>query len=154
LGLKLLLRFLQRHPVIGIDTSVFIYAIEGNPRYAEISGQILDWLEQPGHAAVTSTLTMTECLVQPYRDNDERRVNEYFAPLSTYPNLQWIAPNLEISDRAAQIRARFRLRTPDALQAATALLAQASGFVSNDAAFERVEGFEALIIEELLNAGT
>ncbi len=60
---------------------------------------------------------MTELLVAPYRDSDEQRVDEFYALLSTLPNLDWIAPNLEIADVAARLRAGHRLRTPDALQA-------------------------------------
>jgi hypothetical protein len=42
------------------------------------------------------------------------------------------------------------LRTPDALQAATAIHAQATGFITNDPIFERLEGFETMILERLL----
>ncbi len=100
--------------------------------------------------AVTSTITLTELLVQPYRDFDERRVDEFYGFLSTFPNLRWVAPNLEIADLAARLRASHRLRTPDALHAATALHAQASGLITNDPVFERVEGFETLVLDQLL----
>ncbi len=93
---------------------------------------------------------MTELLVQPYRDSDEQRVDEFYGLLSTYPNLDWIAPNLEIADLAARFRALHRLRTPDALQAATAAHAQATGLITNDPSFERVETFETLVLDQLL----
>jgi predicted nucleic acid-binding protein len=93
---------------------------------------------------------MAELLVQPYRNADLERVNQYYALLTTYPNLLWIAPDLEIADMAAKFRAEYRLKMPDALQAATAAKAQASGFVTNDAAFKRVAQFETLQFDELL----
>ena len=62
----------------------------------------------------------------------------------------WIAPNLEIADLAARIRARYRLRTPDALPAATAAHSQATGLITNDAVFERVEGVQTLVMDHLL----
>jgi hypothetical protein len=65
---------------------------------------------------------MTEFLVQQYRDSSEQRVNEFYSLLTTYPNLKWIAPDLEIADIAARLRAEHRLRTPDSLQAATRLV--------------------------------
>ena len=102
------------------------------------------------HNAVTSTLTMIECLVRPYREINERRVNEFFALLSTYPNLQWMAPGLDIADKAARIRAQHGLRAPDALQAATAQFAGARGFITNDPIFERIGGFEVLVFDRLL----
>lgn len=93
---------------------------------------------------------MTELLVQPYRDCEEERADELYALLSTYPGLDWIAPSIEIADTAARIRALYRLRTPDALQAATAAQAQATGLVTNDTVFKRIEAFETLVIEDLL----
>ena len=93
---------------------------------------------------------MTELLAQPYRSSDEQRVDEFYGLLSTYPNLDWIAPHLEIADLAACFRALHRLRTPDALQAATAAHASATGLITNDAAFERVEAFETLVLDHLL----
>jgi len=93
---------------------------------------------------------MTELLVQPYRESDDQRVDEFYGLLSTYPNLDWIAPNLEIADVAARLRALHRLQTPDALQAATAEHAGATGFITNDAVFERVKTFETLVLERLL----
>jgi len=46
---------------------------------------IFSWLDQPASQAVTSTIAMTELLVQPYRDSDRHRVDAYYALLSTYP---------------------------------------------------------------------
>ena len=124
--------FLRRHCRIALDTSIFIYQFEGNPRYIALTDIVFAWLEHAHNEAVTSTITMTELLVQPYRNGDRQRVHEFYALLATFPNLQWIAPGLEIADIAARLRAEHRLRTPDALLAATAIHAQSSGLITND----------------------
>ena len=142
--------FLRRHSRIAIDPCIFIYELEANPRYVSAADKIFAWLEQPGHTGVTSTITMTELLVHPYREDDEARVNRFYALLSTYPNLEWLAPGLEIADLAARFRARFGLRTPDALQAATAVRARATGFITNDPHVKRVEAFETLLLVDLV----
>ena len=111
---------------------------------------VFRWIERPDHLALTSTITLTELLVQPYRDGDEDLVDQFFGLLTTYPNLEWIPPDLAIADTAASLRARYRLRTPDALQAATAVRCRASGFITNDAAFERVEALETLLLDSAL----
>ena len=92
---------------------------------------------------------MTELLVQPYRAADERRINQFLALLSTYPNLNWVAPDLDVADLAAQIRAAHRFRTPDALQAATAIRARATGFITNDPIFKRLASLEVLLLDPL-----
>jgi len=150
LALNRLRGFLRRHRKIALDTSVFIYQLEANPRYVGLTEDVFAWLEEPASMAVTSTITMTELLVQPYRNSDQRRVDEFYALLSTFPNLQWIAPSLPIADTAARIRAEHRLRTPDALQAATAIQEEATGFVTNDSVFERVREFDILLLERFL----
>ncbi len=150
MGLTRLGSFLGRHRSIAIDTNIFIYALEANPRYAAFADHVFSWLEQAGHRGVTSTITMTELMVQPYRAGDEQRVNELYGLLATYPNLDWIAPDLEIADTAARIRAMYGLRTPDSLQAATAVRSRATGFVTNDPVFERVDLFEALVLDRVL----
>ena len=142
--------FLRHHRRVALDTSVFIYQLEANPRYVGLTDPIFTWMERPDHAAVTSTITMTELLVQPYRSFGEQRAGEFYALLATYPNLAWIAPNLEVADIAARIRAAHRLRTPDALQAATAVHAQATALVTNDPVFARIDAFETLVLDQLL----
>jgi predicted nucleic acid-binding protein len=123
--------------------------MEANIRYLPFTEHIFLWLEHPGSKAITSTITMTEVLVQPYRLGDRYRANQFLGLLSTFPNLEWVAPSLEIADRAARIRALHGLRTADALLAATAVYASATALITNDKAFERVAGFETLILDRL-----
>jgi predicted nucleic acid-binding protein len=141
--------FLDRHHRIALDTSVVIYAVEANPKYFNLASRIFTWLESEGHA-VTSTLTMTEALVRPYRVDDIPAVDKFYSFLLTYPHLEWIAPTLHIADRAAQIRAEHNLRTPDAIQVATAAVSGATALISNDAIFRRIELLDILLLDEML----
>lgn len=150
MGLEVLRSFLRRHRKIVLDTSVFIYQLEANPTYLALTEPIFAWLERRDSQAVTSTVTMTELLVAPYRNSDRQRAGVFYALLSSHPNLKWVAPDLEVADTAAQLRAHHRLRTPDALQAAAAIQAQATGLITNDAVFERVVAFETLVLDKLL----
>lgn len=150
MGLTRLRSFLRRHRKVALDTSLFIYQLQANPRYVDLTDHVFTWIERPNHSAVTSTITMTELLVQPYQRSDDQQVDEFYSLLSTYPNLDWIAPSLLIADTAARLRAAHRLRTPDALQAATAFHSEATGFLTNDSIFERVKAFETLVLERLL----
>jgi predicted nucleic acid-binding protein len=150
LGVERLRAFLRRHRRVALDTSIFIYHLEANPKYLACTDLIFSWIERAGSKAITSTITMTELLVLPYRTGNEQRASDFYALLATYPNLDWIAPNLEIAELAARIRALHRLQTPDALQAATAALSRATGLITNDAVFERVEGFQTVVLDKLL----
>lgn len=140
---------LKRHRLIAIDTSIFIYYLEANPSYVDMAGEVFTWLERSPHAAVTSSITMTELLVQPYREGNETLVNQYYGLLSLFPNLNWIAPDLAIADNAAQIRAHYRLRTPDALQVATAVCRGATAILTNDPDFAGVPEIEVGVLDQL-----
>jgi predicted nucleic acid-binding protein len=122
---------LKKHRRIALDTSIFIYYLEENPTYVEMADEVFEWLERSHNTAVTSTLTLTEALVRPHREENDSLVEQYFGLLSTFPNLEWVAPEIAIADTAARIRARHRLRTPDALQAATAVHCGATAFITN-----------------------
>jgi predicted nucleic acid-binding protein len=149
--LKRLAAFLKRHSRVGIDTSIFIYELEDNPRYARLAHPVFEAVAGSDVTAIASTITMAELLVQPYRNSDLERVNQYFGLLTTYPDLVWIAPDLEIADIAAKFRAEYRLKMPDAIQAATVLQAGASGFFTNDSVFRRVTAFETLQFDDLID---
>jgi predicted nucleic acid-binding protein len=142
--------FLRAHRRIALDTSIFIYQLEANARYVALSDEVFTWLEEPGHTAVTSTIALTELLVKPYLSSDERSANEINALLSTYPNLDWVAPDLLIASLAARYRAEYRLKTPDAIQAATAVRSRATAFITNDSAFERVPAYESFLLSHFI----
>jgi predicted nucleic acid-binding protein len=92
---------------------------------------------------------MTEILVHPYRHIGENRAADYYSLLVSYPNLVWIPADLRIADLAARLRADHRMRTPDAIQAATATILGATGLVTNDRIFARVPDFETLVFDDV-----
>jgi predicted nucleic acid-binding protein len=144
--------FLRRHRRLAFDTSVLIYQFESHPVYQNTTERIFRWLETPGHTAVTSAITMTEFLVQPYRDLPIAQVSGIYAFLSRYPDLEWIPLDLAIADRAASLRARLRLPIADAIQAATAIHSGATGLVTNDSIFSRAAELDVLVLDDVLRA--
>jgi predicted nucleic acid-binding protein len=133
-----------------LDTSIFIFQVETNLKYVHLTHRVFNWLKSSKGQAVTSTITMLELLVHPYRESKESLVEAYYTLFTTYPHLEWGDATLAVCDRAAQLRATVNLKTPDAIQAATSLNAGATGFVSNDPVFRRVSEFEVFILDDVL----
>lgn len=150
MGINRLRATLQLHHRVALDSSIFIYQLEENPRYVALTDVVFSWMAQPASRAVTAAITMTEILVPPYRNSDPELLDKFYGLLSTYPNLHWTSIDLEIADIAARVRAQHNLRTPDALQAATALHAHATAFITNDPVFRRVMGFAPLVLDDFL----
>jgi predicted nucleic acid-binding protein len=111
---------------------------------------LFELIERGQNAAVTSTVTLLELLVQPYRDQKDELTNKIFALTSTYPKLEWVSVTMNLADRAAELRARYRLSTPDAIQLATAIGHKATRFYGNDCALRRVKEIECLLVEDFI----
>ena len=54
-----------------------------------------------------------------------------------------------VAERAAELRAQFTLRTPDALQIASALSANCEAFLTNDRQLRRVNALRILMLDDL-----
>jgi predicted nucleic acid-binding protein len=141
--------FLGRHRRIGIDTAPLIYHLEGDDKYLSVTTALFTWLQGRAVSAVTATLTLAELLVQPYRMNDPARVSTALAATVLFGHLEWEPLTLVIADRAAQLRVNHGLRTPDAIQLATALVAGATGFVTNDLSFRRIKEIDVLVLDDV-----
>lgn len=136
--------------VVGLDTAPIIYFMERNPAYIDLVRPFFLALQQGLFEAVTSTLTLTEVLVHPYRQGNLSLTYRYSQILLHSHHLTMIAANSEIATEAAQIRAQYRLKTPDAIQVATAKLAGAAALLTNDDDLLPVSAIPILHLDSLL----
>ena len=87
--------------------------------------------------------------MQPLRSGREDLVNAYRDILRRSPALRAIPFDRQAAEEAARLRAVHRLRTPDAIQVATAILSGASHFLTNDAALAQISGISVLVLDAL-----
>lgn len=111
---------LDAHQSIGLDTSIFIYHLEANPRYLPLTQQLLKRVETGQCSGVVSTVTLMELTVHPWRKNRADIARQYEALLTKFPSLTVVEVSREVARQAAQIRATYNVRPADALQVATA----------------------------------
>ena len=124
---------------VTIDSMVFIYAFENHPIYVPLVRPILEALEKGEMEAVTSTLTLAECLVQPYKKKDAILAAQYRVLFHNFPNLFIYPLTEDTADKAAFLRAQYHLKIPDAIQLATAFAAGSRSFLTNDTNFPSIE---------------
>ncbi|MBI5510231.1 MAG: PIN domain-containing protein [Deltaproteobacteria bacterium] len=129
---------------VAIDTAPFIYFIEENPQFIEPVSALFQAVDRGAFAAVTSGVTLLECLVIPYRTGDHTLAARYEALLTGSRGLTLIDIDRPLVRAAAQLRAATGVRTPDALQVAAALSANATAFVTNDRKLPTVSGLQVL----------
>jgi predicted nucleic acid-binding protein len=109
---------------------------------------IFDELEYGKFAGVTSVITLMELLVKPIALSNPERVAEYEGLLRDYPHLTIAEITQTIARRAAKLRARYRLRPPDAMTLAAVLENGATAFITNDLALRRVREIEIIALND------
>jgi len=148
--MKRLQDLLKNHSVIGLDTSIFIYHLEDHPHYSPLTEIIFNTLEKGINRGITSYLTLTEVLVKPKTEGLLQVARDYEYYLTTFPNLTFCEMGLDVARKASDVRAVERMKAPDAIQLATAIVYGATAFLTNDRIFERVKGVEILILDKFL----
>jgi len=150
--MKRLQDLLKNHSIVGLDTSIFIYHLEDHPRYSLLTEIIFNSMEKGINRGVTSYLTLMEILVKPKTEGLLQVARDYEYYLTTFPNLTFYEIGLEIARKASDLRALERIKAPDAIQLATAILYEATVFLTNDKIFERVKGIDILILDKFLKS--
>ena len=109
------------------DACLLTYAIENHPVRADKVREAL--ASESGERFAVSPLIKMECLVKPFKSGDMRLQNRYASGLSEFPQLP--LPEA-VFLQAAQLRARFGLKTPDALHLACAQHHGCAALSTND----------------------
>lgn len=142
---------LATHTTMGLDTSVFIYHLEAHPRYLPLTHALLAGVQAGRWAALTSTISLMELTVRPWKLGFAVVAREYEALLVHFPHLTILDVTRDVARRAAQLRAEYRLRPADALQVGTALVHGATAFVSNDKSLLRLAPvMDVVVLEDLV----
>ncbi len=133
---------------IYLDTSGFIYSVERIEPYRALLEPMWRQAQAGQFAIVSSDLAVLETLVKPLRDGD-LIVETLFRSLFDAVEVNLIPVTRALWEDAALLRAETGLKTPDAIHAATALLAQCTLFVTNDDDFRRVEDLPIVVLDDL-----
>jgi len=143
-------RFPGHHKRVLIDTSIWIYHFEQHPQLAAAAGKIIESLEEGAFRGVASELTLLELTVRPLQLGRQDVADDYEVLLDDFPNFELEPISREILLEAAALRARQRLRTPDAIQIASGLRTGATLAVTNDEGWRNFPLIETLILTDLI----
>ena len=104
-----------------IDTAPFVYFVEEREPYAEMLTPFFDAIDAGNIRAFTSTITCSEALVIPCRQGNRELVARYETLLIETPAVTIVPFDLELANTTAELRAKYSIKTPDAIQWATAV---------------------------------
>lgn len=129
---------------VAVDTALFIYLIEEHPRYLSAVRPLFEEADAGRRQLVTSAVTLLEVLVVPYRAGDRGLAARYEVLLANSRGLTLVDIDRSQLRAAAQLRAGYGLRTPDALQIAAAIGEGCTVLVTNDQALRSIPGLQVI----------
>ena len=98
-----------------------------------------------------SSLVLTELLVPLYRTGRSKEAENLAELITNFPNMEIVPLSSEIAMEAARLRAKYKIRTPDAIHAATALKSRAKVLLTNDKHFlVLTDEIEVILLKNLL----
>lgn len=132
---------------VGIDTAVFIYFIEQNPRFLPVILPLFTAADDGKCELVASALTLLEVLVVPYRAGNVRLAERYEAFLTRSRGVRMVDITRDHLKAAAQLRATTGIATPDAIQISASIGAGCRMFVTNDRRLPAVADLQVVQLE-------
>ena len=136
--------------VLCIDANIVIYTVEKHPRYSSVLRPLWSSVAAGQVSIVVSELVLLETLVGPYRAGLKQLANDY-ETFFTLQGIELIPISSSVLREAAAIRANVpRLRSPDAIHAATAILHSSGNLLTNDRGFRNFAQLNVLLPDELM----
>ncbi len=137
---------IKGHNVIGLDAGVFILHFKGDPTYHPTTTKILSLIEAGQVKGVTSILTLFDLLEGPKRAKNFELVEKYTFLLATFPNLLVVPIDQEVVAFASTIKVEYKLSSPTAIQVASAILKDATIFITIDESMTQMRTILEIIV--------
>ena len=134
--------------IIFLDANIIIYQVEGMEPYRQQVRQSLSTIvsKHPDAGFAVSRLSILECLVKPVREQNTCVISRYRG-FFTSRDIQIIEVTDHVIETALGLRAQHGLRTPDAIQAASALILKSpTTFLTGDRNFQKVSALQVQLI--------
>ncbi|HKY63480.1 MAG TPA: PIN domain-containing protein [bacterium] len=141
---------LNRAGALYLDTSLLIYQLEDILPYSALTEVVFNSIENKKHEGHISVLSILELNVKPYQLGQSKTALTQVSLLKNLPHMTIHPIDLETADKAAQFRARYRLKTPDAIHASCAWVHRCQTIIGNDKEFSKVKETSYLHLDHFL----
>ena len=132
-----------------LDTAPLIYYFEEHSSYISKMDRVFGLIAASPLVAFSAVHILTEVMVKPLQTGNQALAGEYRDILVNSDAYTLVSITAPIAESAADLRARYNLRTPDALHVAAAISTGCDAMLTNDAQLKRVQELPILVLEEL-----
>ncbi len=123
---------------ITLDTNIFLNVKNKEEPFYSYSNSLLEEIDNENSElnAVISIISLTELSVGYYKNKEINEKNEFISGLYSNKKYNIKDLNINIADKAAEIRSQINLKLPDCIIIATALIGNSEALITNDAEFK------------------
>lgn len=140
---------LTKNTILFFDTAPFIYLFEKNESFSGPVEKLLDAIYAANAQIATSLITYMEINTAPAKAGNERLKAKYREYFTNSEGVSLQPMNLAIAEETIRFRAEYNLKTPDAIQLATAKYCGADFVLTNDHAWRQITELDIVLVSEL-----
>jgi predicted nucleic acid-binding protein len=136
-----------------LDTNVVISVVEATNAFGAAQLRFIERIDAGEIEAVTSELTLAECLVKPFADRDVVAIAAYLSFLAGRKELPVLPVSRGVLLDAARLRSELHIKFPDAIHIATAISAGCDSFLTSDRGIKLPDKLVAIWWDRLAEEG-
>ena len=131
-----------------LDSSILIYTVEVNPTFWETLEILWRKFSEGEISLISSELIITEVLVKPFKSQNQQSIDSYNKLLFD-SGIELIPITRSLLIAATNLRAKHKLKAPDAIHAATSIDLNCNRFLTNDKGFNNIPRLPTLILSQI-----
>ena len=136
--------------IVYVDTAPIIYSVERHPKYIDLLQPLWTKVNNNEISLFSSELLWLEILVKPLKVNNQSIIDLYTELLNS--SIQLAPVDEFILRSAAQLRSTTKLKTPDAIHAATAISCGCTVFLTNDRGFQNTPRLPVVVLDQVIQS--
>ncbi len=140
---------IKRGETVFIDSAPLIYYWEENKKYFHQISMLFDEIYDADVQITASLITYIEVITYPIKENNLKLAAKYRDYFTNSANFALYPVNLLVAEKTALYRVEYNLKTPDAIQLATAEICGADYVITNDSEWKKIPNMNIIQISEL-----
>ncbi len=134
-----------------LDTNIFLAILNKEENWQSAEKVLLD-IHNGKHAGYTSVICVSEILSGFYAEDESEKGEMFLTDLRAINNLTITDVNLIIAKDAAKMRAKYKIKLPDAMIASSCMNHKCK-LITQDEIFKKVKEIDVKSIDEIQEGG-
>lgn len=131
-----------------LDTMIFAYHFGKHPKYSPRIIELFKKIEKHEISAYTSIISLLEILSAPEIQLNQALEETYKNFFINFPNLNLIQLDISVSTKAAELRRIYKIKLPDSVILATAIVSGADVLITNDLRLKQVKEIKIVTLDK------